>query len=113
MDNGISSDPFVEVLVFLFWLFLIYRNKKKTRNNILFILKLNRALLPGSKENKHKFRSSTKRKTLDPEYLEEFKFTNIDLRTLLTKRIEISVWDKDLTKNDFIGNLLYLIKYKY
>lgn len=59
--------------------------------------------MPGSKESKYKFRSSTKRKTLDPEFSEEFKFKNIDLRTLLTKRIEISVWDKDLTKNDFIG----------
>ncbi|RMZ93829.1 double C2-like domain-containing beta, partial [Brachionus plicatilis] len=75
MDNGVSSDPFVEVV-----------------------------LLPGSKENKHKFRTCTKRKTLDPEFNEEFVFSNIDLKSLLTKTIEISVWDKDFgTKNDFIG----------
>jgi len=74
MDNGISSDPFVEV-----------------------------CLSPYSKETKQKFKSSVKWKTLDPEYLEEFKFTNIDLKTLLTKTLEISVWDKDFGKNDFIG----------
>ena len=33
----------------------------------------------------------------------EFKFTNVDLKTLLTKTIDISVWDKDFGKNDFIG----------
>ena len=74
MDNGKSSDPFIEI-----------------------------SLSPYSKENKQKFRTSVKWKTLDPEYLEEFKFTNIDLKTLLTKTIEISVWDKDFGKNDFIG----------
>ena len=36
----------------------------------------------------------------------EFKFTNIDLKTILTKTIEITVWDKDLRKNDFIGNIV-------
>lgn len=36
--------------------------------------------------------------------LKEFKFTNIDLKTLLTKTVEIAVWDKDFgSKNDFIG----------
>ena len=33
----------------------------------------------------------------------EFKFSNIDLKTLLNKTIEISVWDKDFGKCDFIG----------
>lgn len=33
----------------------------------------------------------------------EFKFTNIDMKALLTKSIEISVWDKDFGKCDFIG----------
>ena len=37
--------------------------------------------------------------------LKEFKFQNVDLKTLLTKTIEISVWDKDFGKNDFIGML--------
>jgi hypothetical protein len=73
MDNGVSSDPFIEI-----------------------------SLCPSSKETK-KFKSTTKWKTLDPEYLEEFKFTHIDLKSLLTKTIEISVWDKDFGKNDFIG----------
>ena len=35
----------------------------------------------------------------------EFKFQNVDLKTLLTKTIEISVWDKDFGKNDFIGKV--------
>jgi len=33
----------------------------------------------------------------------EFQFSNIDLKSLLTKTIEIAVWDKDFGKNDFIG----------
>jgi len=76
MDNGKTSDPFVEI-----------------------------SLVPFSKENKQKFKSTIKWKTLDPEFLEEFKFTNIDLKTMLTKTIEISVWDKDFRKNDFIGQV--------
>lgn len=76
MDNGKTSDPFVEI-----------------------------SLVPFQKENKQKFKSTVKWKTLDPEFLEEFKFTNIDLKTLLTKTIEISVWDKDFRKNDFIGQV--------
>lgn len=76
MDNGKSSDPFVQI-----------------------------SLLPLSKGNgsKQKFKTSVKWKTLDPEYCEEFKFTNIDMKALLTKSIEISVWDKDFGKCDFIG----------
>jgi Ca2+-dependent lipid-binding protein len=60
-------------------------------------------LNPPHKEGKNKFKTAVKWKTLDPEYLEEFKFINIDLKSLLTKTIEISVWDKDFGKNDFIG----------
>lgn len=74
MDNGKSSDPFVEI-----------------------------SLLPSSKEGKSKFKTTVKKKTLDPDFFEEFKFTNVDLRSLLTKTIEICVWDKDFRKNDFIG----------
>ena len=41
--------------------------------------------------------------------LKEFKFSNIDLKTLLTKTIDISVWDKDFGKNDFIGMIKNLV----
>lgn len=78
MDNGKSSDPFVEV-----------------------------SISPGSfaKDFKSKFKTTVKKKTLDPEFLEEFKFQNIDLKSLLTKTIEITVWDKDFGKNDYIGSV--------
>ena len=36
---------------------------------------------------------------------QEFQFSNIDLKSLLTKTIEIAVWDKDFGKNDFIGRI--------
>lgn len=78
MDNGKTSDPFVEI-----------------------------CLLPVSsqKENKHRFKTTVKKRTLDPEYSEEFKFQNLDLKTLLSKTIEITVWDKDFGKNDYIGSV--------
>lgn len=75
MDNGVSSDPYVEISV-----------------------------LPAPKDSKtHKQKTGVKKKTLDPEFNQEFKFTKIDINTLLTKTIEICVWDKDLGSNDFIG----------
>lgn len=79
MDNGKSSDPFVEIY-----------------------------LMPPStkKETKSKFKTSVKKKTLDPEYAEEFKFQNIDLKSLLSKTIVLNVWDKDLGKKDYIGSVM-------
>lgn len=79
MDNGKSSDPFVEIY-----------------------------LMPPStkKETKSRFKTTVKKKTLDPEYSEEFKFQNIDLKSLLAKTIVLNVWDKDLGKKDYIGSVM-------
>lgn len=85
------------------------------------------SILPGSfaKEFKSKFKTTVKKKTLDPEFFEvslflnnaqvifyiqffflkEFKFQNINLKSLLTKTVEITVWDKDFGKNDYIGSV--------
>lgn len=58
------------------------------------------------KETKSKFKTSVKKKTLDPEFAEEFKFQNIDLKSLLAKTIVLNVWDKDLGKKDYIGSVM-------
>ncbi|CAI9715995.1 double C2-like domain-containing protein beta isoform X1 [Octopus vulgaris] len=57
---------------------------------------------PGKKS---KFKTETKRKTLNPEYNEIFNY-NIRYNELTHKTLEITVWDKDIGKpNDFIGGL--------
>ena len=58
------------------------------------------------KAAKSKFKTSVKKKTLDPEFGEEFKFAHVDLKSLLAKTLVISVWDKDLGKRDYIGSVL-------
>ena len=74
MDNGKSSDPFVEVFVlFLIKFYLFFFS-------FLFYLKISnfyfpdfifsRCISPSSKEDKAKFETSVKWKTLDPEYQE-------------------------------------------
>ncbi|GAB1597616.1 rabphilin-3A-like [Argonauta hians] len=56
-------------------------------------------------DKKSKFKTQTKRKTLNPEYNEEFKY-KIRYNELTHKTLEITVWDKDIGKsNDFIGGL--------
>ncbi|KAM9148961.1 double C2-like domain-containing protein alpha [Pangshura tecta] len=54
-------------------------------------------------EKKSKHKTSVKKKTLNPEYNEEF-FYEIDQSELAQKSLEITVWDYDIGKsNDFIG----------
>ncbi|XP_060794784.1 double C2-like domain-containing protein alpha [Neoarius graeffei] len=55
------------------------------------------------KKSKHK--TAVIKKTLNPEFNEEF-FYEITLNELATKTLEVSVWDYDLGKsNDFIGGV--------
>uniref|UniRef100_A0A8C8S375 Double C2 domain alpha n=1 Tax=Pelusios castaneus TaxID=367368 RepID=A0A8C8S375_9SAUR len=54
-------------------------------------------------EKKSKHKTSVKKKTLNPEYNEEF-FYEIDQAELAQKSLEVTVWDYDIGKsNDFIG----------
>ncbi|KAM6951343.1 double C2-like domain-containing protein alpha [Aplochiton taeniatus] len=55
------------------------------------------------KKSKHK--TAVIKKTLNPEFNEEF-FYEISLKELSTKTLEVTVWDYDLGKsNDFIGGV--------
>uniref|UniRef100_H0X589 Double C2 domain alpha n=1 Tax=Otolemur garnettii TaxID=30611 RepID=H0X589_OTOGA len=55
------------------------------------------------KKSKHK--TCVKKKTLNPEFNEEF-FYEMELTTLATKTLEVTVWDYDIGKsNDFIGGV--------
>ncbi|XP_071790720.1 rabphilin-3A-like isoform X4 [Asterias amurensis] len=75
MDNNGYSDPYVKVY-----------------------------LKPDAgKKTKHK--TSTKKRTLNPEFNEEFHY-EVAHSDLAKKTLEITVWDKDLGKhNDYIGGL--------
>ncbi|XP_074158325.1 double C2-like domain-containing protein alpha isoform X2 [Sminthopsis crassicaudata] len=54
-------------------------------------------------EKKSKHKTSVKKKTLNPEFNEEF-FYEMELPALATKTLEVTVWDYDIGKsNDFIG----------
>ncbi|KAM8779631.1 LOW QUALITY PROTEIN: double C2-like domain-containing protein alpha [Rhynchonycteris naso] len=55
------------------------------------------------KKSKHK--TCVKKKTLNPEFNEEF-FYEMELSVLATKTLEVTVWDYDIGKsNDFIGGV--------
>nr|XP_031288793.1 double C2-like domain-containing protein alpha isoform X5 [Camelus dromedarius] len=55
------------------------------------------------KKSKHK--TCVKKKTLNPEFNEEF-FYEMELSALATKTLEVTVWDYDIGKsNDFIGGV--------
>ena len=74
MDNGKSSDPFIEMFVFhiafVFSFGCIIAIFQVILSKQLFIL-LFSSLLPFPKEGKpQKHKSTVKWKTLDPEYLE-------------------------------------------
>uniref|UniRef100_H2SFF8 Double C2-like domains, gamma n=2 Tax=Takifugu TaxID=31032 RepID=H2SFF8_TAKRU len=54
---------------------------------------------------KSKYKTSVKKKTLNPEFNEEFQY-EVSLDQLSKKTLEISVWDYDLgMSNDFIGGV--------
>uniref|UniRef100_A0A3Q3W551 C2 domain-containing protein n=1 Tax=Mola mola TaxID=94237 RepID=A0A3Q3W551_MOLML len=54
---------------------------------------------------KSKYKTSVKKKTLNPEFNEEFSY-DVSLDQLAKKTLEISVWDYDLgMSNDFIGGV--------
>ncbi|MEQ2261453.1 Double C2-like domain-containing protein alpha, partial [Xenotaenia resolanae] len=56
------------------------------------------------KKSKHK--TTVIKKTLNPEFNEEF-FYEISFTELATKTLEVTVWDYDLGKsNDFIGEFI-------
>ncbi|XP_031698468.1 double C2-like domain-containing protein alpha, partial [Anarrhichthys ocellatus] len=56
------------------------------------------------KKSKHK--TAVMKKTLNPEFNEEF-FYEISLQELANKTLEVTVWDYDLGRsNDFIGETL-------
>lgn len=61
--------------------------------------------LKPDKDKKSKFKTTVKKKTLNPEYNEEFTY-DIKHNELAKKTLEITVWDKDIGKaNDFIGGV--------
>nr|XP_033801447.1 double C2-like domain-containing protein alpha isoform X4 [Geotrypetes seraphini] len=56
-------------------------------------------------EKKSKHKTSVKKKTLNPEFNEEF-FYEIEQKDLSQKSLEVTVWDYDIGKsNDFIGGV--------
>ncbi|XP_065934669.1 double C2-like domain-containing protein beta isoform X4 [Magallana gigas] len=56
-------------------------------------------------EKRSKFKTAIKKKTLNPEYNEEFIY-DIKHNELAKKTLEITVWDRDIGKaNDFIGGV--------
>lgn len=61
--------------------------------------------LKPDKDKKSKFKTTVKKRTLNPEYNEEFNY-DIKHNELAKKTLEITVWDKDIGKaNDFIGGV--------
>uniref|UniRef100_A0A1I8HW69 C2 domain-containing protein n=1 Tax=Macrostomum lignano TaxID=282301 RepID=A0A1I8HW69_9PLAT len=66
--------------------------------------RLRRFLRPDRNRN-GKFKTAVKKKTLNPEFNEDFLFS-VSPQELPLKTLEITVWDKDFgAKNDFIGAL--------
>ena len=63
-------------------------------------------LLYPSTDMSHKwmFKSTVKKSTLQPEFNEEFVFQHIQLQELISKTLQITVYDKDMgKKDDYIG----------
>ncbi|XP_060067821.1 rabphilin-3A-like isoform X3 [Ylistrum balloti] len=61
--------------------------------------------LKPDRDKKSKFKTVVKKRTLNPEYNEDFLY-EIKLPELAKKTLEITVWDKDIGKaNDFIGGV--------
>ena len=70
MDNGKSSDPFVEVFVLILIKLFFFSFYLKISKFYFPVFIFSRCISPSSKENKAKFKTSVKWKTLDPEYQE-------------------------------------------
>jgi hypothetical protein len=63
--------------------------------------------LKPDKDKKSKFKTTVKKRTLNPEYNEEFNY-DIKHNELAKKTLEITVWDRDIGKaNDFIGESFF------
>ncbi|XP_071094269.1 rabphilin-3A-like isoform X2 [Haliotis cracherodii] len=61
--------------------------------------------LKPDKDKKSKFKTAVKKRTLNPEFNEEFVY-EIRHNDVAKKTLEITVWDKDIGKaNDFIGGV--------
>ncbi|KAK3086805.1 hypothetical protein FSP39_023732 [Pinctada imbricata] len=61
--------------------------------------------LKPDRDKKSKFKTAVKKKTLNPEYNEEFIY-EIKHNELAKKTLEITVWDRDIGKsNDFVGGV--------
>ena len=76
MDFGQSSDPYCKLLLFP-------------------------ASDMGAKWN---FKTTVKKHTLQPEFNEEFTFHHIQLQELISKTLQVTVFDKDMgKKDDYIG----------
>ena len=85
MDFGQSSDPYCKLVLF-----------PSTDTNV-----------------KWQFKSSVKKCTLQPEFNEEFVFHNVQLAELISKTLQVTVYDKDLgKKDDYIGKDLFSSKKK-
>ncbi|CAH1802389.1 unnamed protein product [Owenia fusiformis] len=68
--------------------------------------------LKPDKDKKSKHKTAVKKKTLNPEFNEEFVY-EIKHNELAKKTLEVTVWDHDLGKaNDYIGGLLLGIQSK-
>lgn len=56
-----------------------------------------------------KYKTSVKWKTLNPEFLEEFSL-KVSIMDLSKLALAVSVWDKDMGRNnDYIGNLTIIL----
>ncbi|CAF4334006.1 unnamed protein product, partial [Adineta steineri] len=49
---------------------------------------------------KWNFKTSVKKHTLQPEYNEEFIFQHIQLQELISRPLQVTVFDKDMGKKD-------------
>jgi len=50
------------------------------------------------------FKTTVKKHTLKPEFNEDFVFSRIQLQDLISKTLQITVYDKDMgKKDDYIG----------
>lgn len=76
MDFGQTSDPYCKILLY-----------------------------PSADMNsKWSFKTSVKKHTLQPEFNEDFAFPQIQLQELISKTLQITVYDKDMgKKDDYIG----------